>query len=256
MDLKLQDKVALVTGGVSGIGEAIVRQLVAEGARVAAFDRDITRGENLASELPLMTFVEVDLCDDSDCERCVSSVIDHYSKIDIVVNNAGTNDAVGVGGTTQEFEMSIKRNLLHYFSVVSQAAESLRSNRGCIVNIGSKVAETGQGGTSGYAAAKGAVNGLTREWAADFAKDGVRVNAVIPAEVWTPMYENWLNNQADGVTERERIEARIPLGNRFTKPQEIANAVVFLCSSAASHITGQILHVDGGYVHLDRRLSS
>ena len=121
-----------------------------------------------------------------------------------------------------------------------------------IVNVGSKIAFTGQGGTSGYAAAKGGLAALTREWALDLAKDNIRVNAVIPAEVWTPMYDEWLNTQADPTARRAEIEQRIPLGQRMTEPQEIADLVAFLLSTRSGHTTGQWIHADGGYVHVDR----
>lgn len=255
MDLHLHNKVAVVTGGASGIGEAIVRCFVAERARVAIVDRDVTRGRALAEELDGVLFVETDLCDPEACQRAVASVHETWRRVDVVVNNAGINDAIGVDGGVDAFETSLKRNLVHYYAIVHYAADHLRASRGVIVNVGSKVGETGQGGTSGYAAAKGAVNALTREWAVEFARSGVRVNAVIPAEVWTPMYERWLHEQPDGLAEKQRIEQRIPFEHRFTTAEEMANAVVFLASRAASHITGQILHVDGGYVHLDRRMT-
>ncbi len=255
MELDLKDKVALITGGASGIGEAIARAFAGEGTNVAIVDKDSVRGNALATELERVTFIETDLCSEAECERAVQQSIQQLSRIDIVVNNAGTNDSVGIEQGVEAFGESLKRNLLHYYSIVHHAAAQLKANRGTIINIGSKISSTGQGGTSGYAAAKGAINSLTREWAADFASSHVRVNAVIPAEVWTPMYERWLDQQPDGQAERQRIEQRIPLGNRFTTAEELANSVVFLASSAASHTTGQILYVDGGYVHLDRRIS-
>ena len=130
--------------------------------------------------------------------------------------------------------------------------DELVKNRGVVINVGSKVAETGQGGTSGYAAAKGAMNGLTREWALDLADRGVRVNAVIPAEVMTPMYRRWLDSLSDPDATLASIEENVPLAKRMTTDREIADAVVFLASSRSSHTTGQIFHPDGGYLHLDR----
>lgn len=255
MDLHLKDKVAIVTGGASGIGEAIVRQLASEQARVAIVDRDKSRGETLLADLPgEHHFAETDLCDLSACSDAVSNIKRELGRIDIVINNAGTNDSVGLNAGPKAFEASLRLNLTHYYAMVHHAASELKSNRGAIVNVSSKVSETGQGGTSGYAAAKGAVNALTREWAADFSKDGVRVNTVVPAEVWTPMYENWLASLEDGDEQKEQIAKRIPLERRFTEAQELANVAVFLASRAASHVTGQIVYVDGGYTHLDRRL--
>jgi NAD(P)-dependent dehydrogenase (short-subunit alcohol dehydrogenase family) len=257
VDLKLTNKVALVTGGSRGIGVAIVRSLLAEGAKVANVNLPGTEGEQLASELgENYAFIEADLCDAAACEQAVARTIDCFGGIDIVVNNAGVNDSAGLDAGVDAFTKSLQRNLNHYYAIVHHAREELKKSHGAIVNVGSKVAVTGQGGTSGYAAAKGAVNSLTREWAVELAPFGVRCNAVLPAEAWTPMYDQWLSSLPNADAVKADIENLIPLGRRFTTCEELANMIVFLASPISSHTTGQIIHVDGGYTHFDRKATA
>jgi len=150
---------------------------------------------------------------------------------------------------------SLERNLIHYYVMAHLCVEALKASRGAIVNISSKTALTGQGGTSGYTASKGAQLALTREWAASLAGDGVRVNAVVPAEVMTPLYRSWIAGFDDPEAKLADITRRIPLGRRMTTAGEIADTAVFLLSERASHVTGQWMFVDGGYTHLDRALT-
>ncbi|MCA9214197.1 MAG: SDR family oxidoreductase [Planctomycetales bacterium] len=259
MDLGLKGKVALVTGGAKGIGQAICESLARESAIVSIVDRDVDAGALLASKLANQgvqaIFVETDLCVADSCKAAVDFTIEQFGRIDVVVNNAGVNDGVGLDADLDDFSKSLQKNLDHYFLMVKFARPQLVKNAGAIVNIGSKVSVTGQGGTSGYAAAKGAVNALTREWAVDLAPHGVRVNAVLPAEAWTPMYDAWLKSLENPSESKAFIEKRIPLGHRFTTCEELADMVVFLASPRSSHTTGQIIHVDGGYTHFDRRVS-
>lgn len=260
MDLGLDGKVILVTGGAKGIGAAIVRAAVAEGMRVVIVDRDEVEGLRLVAEITTAggccDLVLAHLDEAGACQPAVAATLALHGRIDAVVNNAGVNDGVGLEhGDPQAFSRSLRRNLLHYYEMVHFALPALTSSHGAIVNIASKVALTGQGGTSGYAAAKGAILALTREWAVELLPAGIRVNAVIPAEVMTPLYEQWLATQPDPSAKLRSILARIPLGQRMTTAEEIAAAVLFLLSPRSGHTTGQQLHVDGGYVHLDRAIT-
>jgi L-fucose dehydrogenase len=257
MDLHLQNRVILVSGGAKGIGAGICRVLAAEGAIPVVIGRNSADNERLVSEISATGGrawpVEAELTRTDDCQRAVEAAVKQFGRIDGLVNNAGINDGVNLErGDTHKFLQSLRRNLIHYFELAHFALPELKRSRGAIVNIGSKVAETGQGGTSAYAAANGGRNALTREWAVELAKCGIRVNAVIVAECWTPMYEQWLSQRPDPAAARQEIEDRIPLGRRMTTSEEIANTVAFLLSDRSSHTTGQLLHVDGGYVHFDR----
>jgi L-fucose dehydrogenase len=260
MDLHLQDHVILVTGGAKGIGEAISRVLAAEGAVPVIIGRNQADNEaavqRIVSSNRFAFAITAELTRTEDCQRAVAETIKRFGRIDALVNNAGINDGVNLEhGDTEKFLASLRKNLIHYYDMAHFALPQLKKSRGAIVNIGSKVAETGQGGTSAYAAANGGRNALTREWAVELAKYNIRVNAVIVAECWTPMYETWLSTQSNPAAARAQIEVRIPLGHRMTTADEIAHTVAFLLSDRSSHTTGQLLHIDGGYVHLDRAIS-
>jgi L-fucose dehydrogenase len=260
MDLQLKHKVVLVTGGAKGIGAAISRTCAQEGAIAVAVDRDVSAGEKLRDELSAhglqSSFIPMDLAFAENCKMIVQQTIATHGHIDALVNNAGVNDKIGLEhGNPQEFVGSLERNLLHYYNLAHYALPHLKRARGAIVNISSKTAVTGQGGTSGYVASKGAILGLTREWAAELLPYGIRVNAVVPAEVMTPLYQEWLDSFPEPQEKLKAVVAKIPLEKRMTTAEEIAAMVVFLISAKASHITGQHLFVDGGYVHLDRALT-
>jgi len=257
MDLHLQNKVFLITGGAKGIGAAIVRACAQEGAVPVIADKDAAAAAQLQSQLNARCeFIATELTAPQACKAAVDFTLQKFNRLDALVNNAGINDGIGLAsGSPEKFVVSLERNLLHIYNLTHYALPALKQSRGAIVNISSKTAVTGQGNTSGYVAAKAAILGLTREWAVELLSDGIRVNAVLPAEVMTPLYESWLCKFPDPAQARARIESKIPLGRRMTTAEEIAATVVFLLSDQSSHTTGQHLFVDGGYVHLDRALS-
>jgi L-fucose dehydrogenase len=261
MDLGLKDKLIVVTGGGAGIGQGISRACLAEGARVVVLARHSQNTNEFLAEMKASKasceFVEAQLEDTDRCRTAIDEIEQKYGDIYGLVNNAGINDGVGLeSGSVERFLESIQKNLVHYYALAHYALGSLKRTKGAIVNISSKVAMTGQGNTSGYAASKGAQLALTREWAAELLQDGIRVNAVLPAEVMTPLYERWLKTLGDPDAKLREITSKIPLGHRMTTQAEIAAATVFLLSPTQSgHTTGQHIIVDGGYVHLDRALT-
>lgn len=261
MDLGLRDKLIVVTGGGAGIGAGISRACLDEGARVVVLGRRSQNVENFMAEMEAAhahcTLVEAHLEDTQRCRDAIAEIERQFGDIYGLVNNAGVNDGAGLeSGSVERFVESLRKNLIHYFALAHHALPSLKRTHGSIVNISSKVALTGQGNTSGYAASKGAQLALTREWAAELLPYGIRVNAVLPAEVMTPLYRRWLDSLGDPDARLKQITGKIPLGRRMTTAAEIAAATVFLLSGTQSgHTTGQHLIVDGGYVHLDRALT-
>ena len=260
MDLQLKGKVVLVTGGAKGIGAAIVRGCAREGATPVLVDKDGEAGKLLQIELQKSGASCGAICADvlpvANCAAAIEKTLRDFGRLDVLVNNAGINDNAGLEhGSPEKFLRSLELNLLHYYNMAHYALPALKKSQGCIINIASKVAITGQGGTSGYAAAKGAILALTREWAAELLPFGIRVNALLPAEVMTPLYKQWLGTFPNPDEKLKHITAKIPLGKRMTDPGEIAAMVLFLMSAQASHVTGQHVLVDGGYVHLDRALT-
>ena len=260
MNLGLKEKVIIVSGGAKGIGEGISGVLATEGAYVAIVGRNEADNQKAIEKInaaggQAWSFVS-ELTQPSECEKAVHAVVKMFGRIDGLVNNAGVNDGVSLeNGSYENFIQSLHNNLIHYYLLAHHALPYLKESKGPIVNIGSKVAETGQGGTSGYAASNGGRNALTREWATELLKYGIRVNAVIVAECYTPMYAEWIKDLPNSAETLAKITAKIPLGQRMTTVDEIANMVVFLISKRSSHTTGQIIYVDGGYTHLDRALT-
>jgi L-fucose dehydrogenase len=259
MNLNLKNKVIIVTGGARGIREGISELLAAEGAIVAIIGRDEADNlkivERIKANKGKAFAITAELTKPKDCQKALEKVVKKYGRIEGLVNNAGENDGINLeNGEYEAFMSSLHKNLVHYYLMAHHALPYLKVSKGAIVNISSKTAETGQGGTSAYAAANGGRNALTREWAVELLKYGIRVNAVIVAECYTPLYEKWIKSLPNPEETLQKIQSKIPLENRMTTTTEIANMVAFLLSDVSSHTTGQLIHVDGGYVHLDRAL--
>ncbi|HSV12545.1 MAG TPA: SDR family oxidoreductase [Hanamia sp.] len=256
MNLHLDNKIIIVTGGAKGIGQGIVKTLAAENAIPVIVGRSKADNLKTLESIDNKGFqVVAELTNPQECENAIKEIVEKYDRIDGLVNNAGVNDGVGLeNGNYEGFIASLHKNLVHYYLIAHHALPYLKQSKGAIVNIGSKTAETGQGNTSAYAASNGGRNALTREWAVELLKYSIRVNAVIVAESYTPLYESWIKTFENPEEKLKTITEKIPLGKRMTTPEEIANMVVFLLSDRSSHTTGQIIHVDGGYVHLDRAI--
>ena len=252
MELHLKDKKVVITGGAKGIGAAIVKSFAKEGAVPIILGRNPQEAETLISEIGTGHSYHIELTDLNEVQITSYKISADIGPIDVLINNAGINDGASIEDGPSTFVQSLEKNLIHPFALLHHFLNDLKSTKGNVINVGSKVAVTGQGGNSGYAASKGGINALTREWALDLAQYGIRVNCVVPAEVMTPLYENWLAKNPEPIEAKEAIESIIPLGQRFTEAAEIADMVVFLASIKSAHTTGQIIYPDGGYTHFDR----
>lgn len=259
MDLGLKGKVIVVTGGAKGIGAGMVESFSKEGAIVYIVNRPGNEGAVLEKRLRSagadVTFLPAELNDPDESKRVVSQVLHERGELYCIMNNAGYNDEKNLDTPPVEFMQSVSNNLIHYYAMVHYAKEALIDSKGSVVNTGSHVSITGQGGTSAYVAAKGAICGLTREWAAYFSKFGVRVNCVVPGSVWTNAYVRWANKFPDPEARRKMAEQNIPLGHRMTTVKEFADLAVYIASPRAAHLTGEIIVNDGGYTRLDRVLT-
>lgn len=240
--MNLDGKVAVVTGGSSGIGKAIVERYVDEGMKVLIADVDREKGEKLAEELGC-EFVECDVSEYGDVENVVEHAVDKFGKLDVMVNNAG----IGSTETIEEMELddyhgirSVDLDGVMYGC--KAAAPHLKETEGCIINTASIYGLVGDVGATAYNAAKGGVVNLTRSVADDLAPHNVRVNSICPGFVDTPMIEEAMGDEDF----KNHVLGETPLG-RVAQPEEIAGPAAFLASEEASYITGVNLPVDGGW---------
>lgn len=248
MTARLHNKIALVTGGAAGIGAAIVRRFVTEGARVLVGDRDQPRGEALCAEIgDAAKFRGLDVSDAGSFVDAIECAVRRWGRLDILVNNAGIAlPAAAVQNTgIKEFEQLVDVNLRSVFLGCKFAYPYLKAARGCVLNISSMAGVTGQERHSVYGATKGAINALTKCAAVDWGRDGIRINSLCPAGVWTDTLRTWMKSQTDSKGIEKYLREIHALGY-CAEPEEIASAAAFLCSADSSFITGCILPVSGG----------
>lgn len=244
--MRLKDKVAIVTGAAMGIGEAVARLFAAEGAQLALCDVDDEAGQRVARETGAL-YVHADVRVDEQVRQFVEATIQRYGRIDVVVNNAGvTADATVVETTEEEWDRVIGVNLKGPYLVCKYAIPHMLQRGGSIVNIGSIASHIGLARNAAYNASKGGVMLLTRNMAVDYARYNIRVNAVCPAMIMTPMLRKFIDLQPDPQAYVRQVEASTPMG-RMGTVEEVARAVLFLASDESSYVTGSALMVDGGY---------
>jgi len=243
--LKLTGKVALVTGAAQGIGKAIALLLARNGADTVVSDINLEKGEETAKEIsaigPKAMAVKVHVANLSDVEQMVTGILEKLAKIDILVNNAGiTRDKLVLRMTEEDWDAVLGVNLKGTFNCTKAVVRHMaRQRSGKIVNISSMVGEMGNAGQANYSASKAGVIGLTKTVAREYGQRGINVNAVAPGYIETPMTEALLEK-----AEKE-IMKLIPM-ERLGKPEDIAEAVLFLVSEESSYITGHVLNVNGG----------
>lgn len=243
--MKLTGKVALVTGAAQGIGKAIALLLARNGADLVVSDINLEKAEETAKEIraigPKAMAVKVDVANLSDVERMVAGILEKLAKIDILVNNAGiTRDKLILRMTEEDWDAVLGVNLKGTFNCTKAVVRHMAKQRsGKIVNIASVVGEMGNAGQANYSASKAGVIGLTKTIAREYAQRGINVNAIAPGYIETPMTEA-LPEKA-----KEELRRLIPM-ERLGKPEDVAEAVLFLVSEESSYMTGQVLNVNGG----------
>ena len=250
---RLDGKVAAVTGGASGIGEATVRRFLAEGASVAFCDRDGERGQRVAAELcARVAFTQADVGTEAACLDFVNGAAQKFGRLDVLVNNAGIRKYEKVDeASAASWKEILDVNLMSYVFCAKAAVPLMRHNKGgAIVNVASVRSVVAGGGNLQYDTTKAAVAGLTRALAADHSPEGIRVNAVGPGPIFTPFHQRRIAASGETV---EQYNAKAAQGTMLKRPgraEEVAAAILFLASDDASYVTGALLFVDGGMTAL------
>lgn len=239
---RLENQVAIITGGANGIGKAAVKRFLEEGAKVVVADYDEAAGNQLLTELNTSHafFAQVDIGNRKSIQQMVQKAIDQFGTIDILVNNAGIlRDATLAKMTEENFQEVLNVNLTGTFACTQEvAAHMSEKGSGKIINATSVSGIYGNFGQTNYAASKAAVVGMTKTWAKELGRKGINVNAVAPGFTRTAMVEAMPENVL------KKMEAMVPL-QRLATPEEIANAYLFLASDESSYVHGHVLHVDG-----------
>jgi NAD(P)-dependent dehydrogenase (short-subunit alcohol dehydrogenase family) len=250
---RLSGKIAAVTGGASGIGEATVRRFVAEGAKVAFADRDVDRGKRVAAEIEasggLALFVEAHMEREAEAVAFVLQAADRFGRLDVLVNNAGIRMyQTVVEASAESWDEILGVNLKGYVFCAKAAIPVIRQgDGGSIVNVASVRSVTTGGKTTQYDTTKAAVAGLTRGMAMDHAPDRIRVNAVCPGPIFTPYHERRTHALGRTLEQYREDAAKTTMLRRPGTPEEVAACILFLASDDASFVTGTLLFVDGGH---------
>jgi len=249
--MKLQDKVAIITGGSKGIGLGCARVFAKYGCTVVIAARGEDDGRAAEEELTeagqQALFIRCDVTSEEDMRGLIGSAVERFGKLDCVVNNAGWHPpAMSIDETSvEDFEQLLRLNLTSTFMGCKFAVPHLRKTRGCIINMSSEVALIGQGLAPSYVSTKAGQLGLSRALALDLAPDGVRVNAVCPAGVMTPLMREWADTEYDPEAALKMVDSWHPLG-RMATIEEMGEVCAFLASDEAGFVTGQTICPDGG----------
>jgi 2-keto-3-deoxy-L-fuconate dehydrogenase len=251
---RFEEKIAVVTGGGSGIGEAIVRRFASEGAQVAIIDRDLDNSQRVADDIGKNA--KAYSCDVSDNEmvhQCFETINNDFGQIDILVNNAGVACIGKLEDTTiEDFDRVMNVNVKGVFNAAQAAVKRMKDQGGSILNMASIVSEIGIPDRLAYSTSKGAVLSMTYSIACDYLKEGIRCNAIMPARIHTPFVDNYIKNTYPGQEKEmfEKLSASQPIG-RMGTPAEVAGLAAYLCSDEASFITGTAYALDGGFIKLN-----